>query len=189
MQETWLLDCDLTYLASLNIDFYAKGLSSICTSEDVLRGQPHGGMAIMWRKCISSNCQIVDLDDQRLMGVKFDCNGSTIFIVNIYMPYCCENNTEDFMFYLTKMENIMADADTPYVFAIGDFNADCNKNTSGVIQHKFGLEINKFCSSEGLIISDVMLLQNSNPKPYTYFSEAHNSVSWLDHVVSSSSGH
>jgi len=65
--------------------------------------------------------------------------------------------------------------DTRYSAAFGDFNG----NIRG--RHRFGAELINFCEDNSLIISDKTLL---NDDSFTFFSEAHGTVAWLDHLVS-----
>jgi len=67
------------------------------------------------------------------------------------------------------------------VFIMGDFNSDPLDE-----RHKFGRELKNFCQAEYLVLSDVMMCPRST---YTYLSEAHNSASWLDHIVCTQSAH
>ena len=41
------------------------------------------------------------------------------------------------MFYLCKLDSIIESADTPYVFVVGNFNANVSLNEN-VLSHKFG---------------------------------------------------
>ena len=84
---------------------------------------------------------------------------------------------------MSKIESLIEHADNPYVYVMGDFNADVTKHVKDNVSHKFGNELDKFCRDEGLVLSDVLLLEGS--KSYTFFSDAHNTVSWIDHTVSS----
>ena len=43
-----------------------------------------------------------------------------------------------------------------------------------------------FCCNEGLLISDIILCDDDT---FTFYSEAHHSTSWLDHVLTTSSAH
>ena len=65
---------------------------------------------------------------------------------------------------------------------LGDFNANlrCNSNCL------FGNELLAFCKAEHFVIADTELCSNDS---FTFFSEAHNSVSWLDHVIVSKSAY
>ena len=56
------------------------------------------------------------------------------------------------------------------------------------MQHKFGQELSQFCTSQDLLLTDVMRYPRST---YTYYydSEAHCTVSWLDHIMCTQSAH
>ena len=90
LQETWLADYDLSFLSSISSDFYAKGISSVNSSVGVLRGRPHGGLAILWRKSLECQSRILTFDDERLLGLELSVPGETnskIVFTNVYLPY------------------------------------------------------------------------------------------------------
>ena len=141
LQETWLLECDLPVLSTIHQDFYAKGISSVDLSLDVLRGRPHGGLAILWRKCIGQTCKVNDMDDSRLMGIEICNTQANILVVNVYLPYCDKSNIDDYLFYLAKIDAIISECDTPLVYFIGDFNADIKDENDNNVKHDFGWEL------------------------------------------------
>ena len=113
------------------------------------------------------------------MILELRCGEQTLLFVNVYMPYCSDDNHLDFMFYLGKINSVLSDSNTPYVFIHGVFNANiCTTETER--RHKFGMELKKFCINESLFLSDVLFCSDNS---YTYYSEAHQSVSWLDHII------
>ena len=184
LQETWLLDFELPLLSNLCDGFYGKGISNIDSSCDVLRGRPHGGLAVLWKESISSKCNIVEMDDPRLMCIEYEmCNGQSLYIINVYLPYCVEGNHDDYLFYLNKIDTIVNGFDSSYVMVCGDFNAHVDK---GITNHMFGRELKRFVTESELILSDVDFLPNNT---YTYMSESHLTCSWLDHVLSTHSAH
>jgi hypothetical protein len=67
-------------------------------------------------------------------------------------------------------------------FVVGDWNTNTLKFTP------FGDELRLFCDEYGYILSDLKLILD-NTKPFTYISDSHNTVSWLDHCVSTRSAH
>ena len=71
-------------------------------------------------------------------------------------------NYDDFMYYIGKLDSLFQAADTPYVYAIGDFNADVFKSENNVcIQShgvNFGRELKDFCNNQNLLISDIIFL-------------------------------
>ncbi len=183
LQETWLFDFDLPILGNINTDFYAKGKSSMVSTDGVVTGRPHGGIAILWRKDIAQYCRIIDYDDTRIMGIEINCDISPLIFLNLYMPCSSSENEDDFFHYLTKINSIVCDHPNPYVYAIGDFNAHLGDNSS---HHLFGKNLMSFCKKENLIISDRLSLADDS---FTFVSDAHGVVSWIDHVVTTLSGH
>ena len=98
------------------------------------------------------------------------------------MPYSCTSNIDDYLDCLSCVNSIMTNFPTPYAYAIGDFNSDTMQGH----QHLFGKELLQFCTSEGYTLSDHVYLSSDS---FTFHSSAHGSVSWLDHVITTSSGH
>ena len=42
----------------------------------------------------------------------------------MYLPYECDMHYDDYCFYLNKLQCIIDSANSPYIFILGDFNAD-----------------------------------------------------------------
>jgi exonuclease III len=184
LQETWLLECEHSILSSISNEFYSKGISAVDINHKVLSGRPHGGIAILWKKTLGK-CKITDFSDNRMMVFELQCGEKSLLFVNVYMPCCSEDNYPDFLYYLGKINSIVTDSNSPYVYVLGDYNANiCKPETER--SHTFGIELKEFCLNEGLVLSDVLFCDDNS---YTFYSEAHHSVSWLDHIVCSASAH
>ena len=50
LQEHWLFPFELDYLSNIDNDFCAVGQSAMQLNDNVFRGRPYGGTAIMYRK-------------------------------------------------------------------------------------------------------------------------------------------
>ena len=142
-------------------------------------GRPFGGLAILWRKSLGTICSVKDYGDDRLLSIELKLNCKTITLLNVYLPCDDGTNMDVFQSYLTKVDSIISE--TPYSCAIGDFNA----NTARV-NHRFGNELTNFCNEENLIMSDMVLGKSDC---FTFVSSAHNTVAWLDHIISTHSLH
>ena len=81
---------------------------------------------------------------------------------------------DDFCFYLSKIHCIIASFNTPYVFILGDFNADIQSTSIS------GAELIDFCDNNELCFVDKEKLL---PDTFTYTSQAHGTNSWLDHCI------
>ena len=119
------------------------------------------------------------------MGLEFEINGTRFLIINVYLPYCSDQNKEEFIYCVNRVNSIVEDFSSPYVYILGDFNADVTTNNEGNIPHKFGDELNSFVTSEGLILADVKQLTDQNI--YTYY-DGNGVYSWLDHVLCTQEG-
>jgi exonuclease III len=180
IQEHWLADYDLSLLANIHNEFYARGVSAMDTTK-LLVGRPFGGVAILWRKSLASVVKVSTYEDSRLMGLELMSGSTKILIICVYLPTETPDNFDEYVSYLGKIHSIVDEAQTSNVYIVGDWNANLLKNSV------HGSELINFCAEYEYIISDANLLE---PDTYTYVSEAYAGVtSWLDHCVSSVSAH
>ena len=182
LQETWLMESELTLLSEISTNHYAVGISSMDTTNGVITGRPYGGIGILWHKSIGPSCTVIRYPKEpRLMAVEVRANGQKVLFINVYLPFCCDENLPDFQYYLAKLNDIIESYDSPYVVVIGDFNADTRST------QKFGSELLDFCQDEGLILSDLVHVKD-HTNNFTFVSN-HGTKSWLDHVMATNSGH
>ena len=71
---------------------------------------------------------------------------------------------DDYCFYLDKFKCIIESVNTPYVFILGDFNADI------LSQSIFGSELIEFCDMNNLSFMNRSMLP---PDTFTFISQAH----------------
>ena len=181
LQETWLQDYDLNQLSLIDNRFYAKGISAMDTSTGVMRGRPYGGLAILWKKSLGSACKPIVYDSEtRIMGLEVSSHEAQYLFLNVYLPCCSHENSEDFSQYLSLIDGLVTASGTPHVCILGDFNADTTKS------HLFGDELTKFLHEESYILSDVVL---SDKDSFTFTSDAQTTRSWIDHCMTTKSLH
>ncbi|VVC98362.1 unnamed protein product [Leptidea sinapis] len=94
------------------------------------------------------------------------------FILSVYLPCDDPDNLVEFTKCLATIAAIIADSNVEAAFMSGDFNADPRK--------AFGGELSRFCSENDLICVDEELLPKES---FTYLREAHETRSWLDHIL------
>lgn len=174
LQETWLSNQELGMLGMLHPDFYAKGVAQMDDADGIRIGRPHGGLAVLWRKTIGCTITVEDMGDSRLQLVRIVTALNTIALLNIYFPFYNGNNSDEYAFYLGKVGSVLNSF--TYAAAIGDFNANVSSQ-----HHKFGNELKTFCKDENCILTDVVHCPSDS---FTFISEAHSTVAWLDHMVS-----
>ena len=98
IQESWLYPDELSYVSNLSGEFSSFSLSSMSIENKLIRGRPHGGISIMWRKTISHGVKIIQYDDDRILGIELKTGGFIILILCVYMPYECNDNYDDFAY-------------------------------------------------------------------------------------------
>ena len=89
------------------------------------------------------------------------------------------------MFYLSKIFQIIDEFQSPYIFVCGDFNA----NIRGLSQ--FGDDLLQLCSNNSLCLADELFLPRNTFTlvTFTFVSSSHDTVSWLDHILTTTSGY
>ena len=140
----------------------------------------------MWRKTISHLCEVHEYQDARLLGIELKCKSAPVLLVNVYLPYDCCDNAEEFHYYISRLSSIICDFSSPYVYIIGYFNSDINV-LNGQAVKPFGRDFLTFCDDENLAICDKLWLNDTGA--YTYVSDAHRTTSWLDHCITTLNGY
>ena len=177
LQETWLLTHDMCLLQNVHSEFYGDGVSSVDTTDGILIGRPYGGLAVLWRNSLNAFIKVNKFEDEtRLMGIDLKCGTYSYHILNIYMPFDCNDNIDEFTYYLYKIDTAFKNNHTVFNMAVGDFNSDILRSSV------FGKELTKFCEENDYIIGDRRYLPENS---LTFYSNAHDSVSWLDHAICS----
>ena len=151
-------------------------MSGMDSENHLLTGRPFGGIGILWKKSISKFVKTITFDDSRLLGVQITDNQETFVFINVYLPFQCDDNYENYLNYLGKLTAVVEEIATSNIVVLGDFNAA--KDT------KFENELLLWCNSNNCIMSDKEIL-GVDLDTHTYVSDAHCTTSWLDHIVCS----
>lgn len=178
LQEILLLEEDLHFLDNIDNNFACISRPSRrANSVSGLDGRPVGGLAILYKKTLDFLIkEIVSCDNYLAVVLETEYDKCCLF--NVYMP-CDVGNDEIINLYLEllgSMHACMIESNIDRVIMAGDFNADPSKG-------RFWNELRNFVCTNNLIMCDA----NLSGESFTYLSPAHNSTSWLDHIVSSQS--
>ena len=184
IQETWYAKQNLQNLNSLHMDFIGIGAATIDESHGVYQGHYPGGVALFWRKNISANVKRIEFNSDWAAAIEINQGTSKLVILNIYMPYQCIQNQEQYIDNLWNIFSFIESINTTNFMIIGDWNA--NLGTSGT--SLFGPIMEEFCKENNLIISTKKLLPADS---HSHISRRTDRIfkSWLDHVVSSNDCH
>ena len=161
LQETWLSSSNRYRLKTLNPNFDASGIPGFDSGSRLLNGRPSKGLGFLWNNKYTKHVKFVNYDCDRIIGLELQGNTHKCLILNVYLPYECDENYKDFIHCLGKIISIVQTADTNHVIICGDFNSCFRK--------QFGKELLDFAEEHNLCISDKLLLPEF-PEPYTYVS-------------------
>ena len=182
LQETWFATQDLKMINSLHEDFHGVGSATVNYDSDIFMGHPPGGVATLWRRELGSIVKSIDLNVNWCTGIEIKSGTKNFAIFNVYMPYQCAENYDEYLEKLGVLGAIIAELDHTCFGIVGDWNA--NPVDSG--NSLFGDLLHNFANDQDLIVSTGQLLpQNS----YTFVSSAWGSTSWIDHILSSEDFH
>jgi exonuclease III len=135
LQEHWLSESQMQQLNNIHHDFMCISVSGF-NNEAVLSGRPFGGCAIFWRKSLNARFKHVACDSRRIIALSMEFSGSTILLVNEYMPY--ENMsivdlTDEFVSQLVNLNALLDQFTNAYVILGGDFNVDFKRSTTHTV--------------------------------------------------------
>jgi hypothetical protein len=160
------------------------GVATIDESNGIYQGHYPGGVALFWKKDISSNIKRLDFNSDWAVAIEINLGSSTLVILNIYMPYQCIQNKEQYMDNVWNIYSFIDSIHTTNFMIIGDWNA--NLGTSG--NSLFGPTMVDFCEENNLVISTTKLLPHDS---YSHISNRTDNIfkTWIDHAVSSKDAH
>ena len=177
IQEHWLLPCDMPILNNIHTDFIGTGRSAVDLSEDVLRGRPYGGTAILYNKMLSPYIKVVETFDPRLTAVKFNSCVGPVLLVCVYMPTDVGDHDclECYIDACSRISALYSDPDIVHAIIGGDFNCQVGTRFYNVFAS---------CAAENRFqLSDVKRLVNAS----TFCSDDGTRSSWIDHFLCSHS--
>ena len=128
LQELLLCKSDLPILNELSHDFENIAFVQDRESVGIIEGRPTRGVAVLWRKSLSSYVSPLLVDDS-VIGVILSNASSRVLLLNVYMP--CDMQTLDaldnYRSMLAKVGAILKEQNLSNVILVGDFNADTRK--------------------------------------------------------------
>ena len=112
----------------------------------------------------------VDLCDHWLVGLELirKTDNARYLIVNVYLPYKCDDNRDTYIACVSRLQQVVEDANTTNIMICGDFNCDPCRNDF------FAETLNSFCIDTGLLISDQLCLPNDT---FTFVSDCWDTTS------------
>ena len=175
LQEILLYEEDCKMLEQLHHGFEVIFVPSR-TPDSFGEGRPIGGLALLHRTSLNIKFSNI-LKHDNFLAAMLKMGEFSFALFNIYMPF--DDRTIDslvnYQNVLGEIQYILDNLHENNVLFAGDFNA------SYVDSSRFWPSLNNFLEQNDLKIDDKILPSNT----FTYLNPAHNTVSFIDHVISS----
>jgi len=176
VQEHWLTPPNMGLLNNISVDYTSFGISAMDkeVNSTILKGRPYGGVAILVKNDLISNCQLA-FCSERIVSIRI---GKSLF-TNVYFPYCSKSDCKELTLELLGDLQFIFNTYCGFDYIVGgDFNCnlDCSNWSSNAI-HEF--------------MSDYELTNCIDIYPgsidYTYHHEGLSQFSLIDYFLISKS--
>ena len=160
LQETMLTKQECSVLNSFHDNYYGYGVAPVDETLGVIRGRPRGGGGVLWKKHLDGCVSIIESEYDWLCCVRISEDIlKEYYLINVYLPYECTDNTDEFNDCLAKLNVFIDSINSTCVTIVGDFNANLSRASL------FGDILLKFCVDNSIDIVDHATLSNDT---YTY---------------------
>ena len=144
LQEHWLFPFELDYLSNIDNDFCAVSQSAMQLNDNVFRGRPYGGTAIMYRKKFApfivdqksvSNPRVTAL----ILNVNIDNSLTPVLLASVYMPVFNPADTdEDFEYICGYLNAMLIESNVNHFIYGGDFNFQFDTDRHEFVNESLG---------------------------------------------------
>ncbi len=135
LKETFLSKQDLGNLTLLMTIFTVLAHPQPDLTMGMVRGRISGGVATLWHKKLDSVINIIKVDVDWCFGVRVSCSSKELIILNVYAPYECHQNEDEYLSRLAFIGSFINGNNSASVFVVGDLNADLTDNWSMFAKH------------------------------------------------------
>ena len=118
LQELMLTKQECMLLNSCHSDYYGYGVSPVDATLGIISGRPYGGVGFLWKKGLDANVSIIECEFDWLCGIKI-CDGKKEYVlINVYLPYECVDNRDDYSDCLAKLNVVIGNINTTCITVI-----------------------------------------------------------------------
>ena len=150
-------------LNSCHSDYYGYGVTPVDATLGIISGRHRGGVGFQWKKGLDANVSIMEYELDWLCGIKI-CDGKKEYVlINVYLPYECVDNRDDYSDCLAKLNVVIENINSTCITVIVYFNANLAKKSV------FGEMLLNFCSENN---SDTVDKSIITADTFTYVSSA-----------------
>ncbi|XP_069101570.1 uncharacterized protein [Argopecten irradians] len=187
ISEHWLLEEQRHLFQSIHSDYASHVISDFSLHPLAHDRRRKGGVALLWRKDLSSRVTVIDSADDRIAILKLSLNSSVVFIMQVYLP-TSRYGADTFSEYVAKLNEFCASfLSEGSVIIMGDLNARLSGPRINGYENSRGHQLQIVLNRHQLFAVTTSLLCNG--PTHTYVHSDDGSSSLIDHLIIESSKH
>ena len=182
VSEHWLYKKDLHFLDSIHRLYNYAAVSDFDLERPSKRKVGKGGVALLWKRSIDAQVTLLNIDDDRVIGVQYQiAENIFIYVIQVYLPSANHSikEFENCMFKLQDICSMYLDKGTLVV--MGDFNAHINGQVFLKRHDRRSHILKQFLSGNNLSIANTLDLCTGTPS--TFVSYCGQYTSMIDHMI------
>ncbi len=129
IQEHWLYQDQVNCFHNFVDNIHVHAVSGMDQSR-IHTGRPYGGCAILWSRSIKGDVEPIQMNSNRVCGIRIRSHSGVIMLFNVYLP--CDGSG-DISMYNETLDHIVSACnlhDSDMIIVGGDFNTALNRTTS-----------------------------------------------------------
>ena len=180
--EHWLYMNDLHFLESISCSYKYAAVSDSDLEKPSGRKVGKGGVAIFWKRTIDSRVSLLNIDDDRIIGIQYQISKDNfVYIIQVYLP-SVNHALAHFDEYLLKLQDICSMYNEMGTLIImGDFNAHINGRIFVKPHDRRSAILSNFLVTNNLIPVNTLSICTGADSTFLSYSGEHTSM--IDHIL------
>lgn len=182
ISEHWLYNRNIHFLQSVSSRYRYFAAADRDLDKPSRRKVGKGGVALFWRQELDRFVSVLDIDDDRILGIQIQISPVCyVYVIQVYLPSSnhCMQEFEDYMLKLQDIYSSFSDKGT--LIIMGDFNAHQNGYNFVKRYDRRSVMLRNFLACNNL--ASVNTLPNCTGASATFVSYCGDFKSTIDHIV------
>lgn len=182
VSEHWLYKKDLHFLDSVNKSYYYSAVSDFDLERPSRRKVGKGGVAILWNRSIDHRVSLLNIDDDRIIGIQYQLSESNfIYIIQVYLP-SANHCMAEFEGYLSKVQDLCSMySEKGTLLIMGDFNAHRNGQSFVKCHDRRSTLLHQLLSNNNFLSVNTLPICTGASSTFVSYSGEYTSM--IDHIL------
>ena len=182
LSEHWLFNTNLHFLQTINCNYKCFSVSDADLLNPSRRKVGKGGVALFWKRELDKYISLLDIDDDRLVGIEYQvAKEYYMYVIQMYLP-STNHCMQDFKEYMQKLQDLCSVySNKGILILMGDFNAHQNGSSCFKRYDSRSVILRDFLAFNNLVsINSLPICTGANSTFVSYTGEF---KSMIDHIA------